>query len=490
MTQLKKRTSAYLPYLIPVIFVLQPLMDILSYWMEYLSMGNTLTLLLRLGVLAFVAALGFLLTERKKLYLAAAGLCVLVFGGHVLACSKMGYLDIVYDLTNYIRIIQMPLFALCFITFMKANKGGYDAIEKGLVLNFWVISFSVILSCATKTYKHTYEYNGFGVLGWFATSNAQSAIMSILTPIVVMICYRRKNTLLLTITAALGFAQLYLLGTRLAFVSILVVVVGVAFTAIINRKISVLRLLILFVLAAACCGLIKQSPMYKNQNVHTSVMSQKQQDANNMALKAEQEGEKPEDKPELSEEELAERRMKGLRKIYQSYISDMTSRFGTDEVIKAYNYTSQISEITATRPKKIMFCEMLMEEHTLLSRVFGMELSRMSWKGNNYDVENDFHGIYFLYGWAGLGLMVLFIAYFVFLIAKALLKNFKRYFTLEAGAFGMAFCFCLVYAYCTAGILRRPNASFYLSVVLAVIYYLTQLREYPQEEEKKGLEKA
>ena len=331
--------------------------------------------------------------------------------------------------------------------------------------------------------------NGFGVLGWFSISNAQSAVMSILTPIVVMLCYRRKNIALLTVTTALGFAQLYLLGTRLAFFTILVVAFGLALTAILTRKVSIPSLLIIFALMAVCCAAVRYSPMYRNQNVYNSVMSDKQHDANVMVQQAEQ-GEDEDgtaETPELSEEEIARRRMRGLRKIYRFYIPDMTSRFGADEVIAAYDYSSQITEITATRPKKIMFCEMLMDEHTWLSRVFGLELTRMSWRGNVYDVENDFHGIYFLYGWAGLAMMLLFIAYFIFLIIRALLKNFKRYFTLEAGAFGMAFCLALVYAYCTAGVLRRPNASFYLSVVLAVIYYLVELREYPEPAEKKGL---
>ena len=42
----------------------------------------------------------------------------------------------------------------------------------------------------------------------------------------------------------------------------------------------------------------------------------------------------------------------------------------------------------------------------------------------------------------------------------------------------MAFCIALIYAYNTAGVLRRPNSSFYLSVLLAVIYYLTTIRNY------------
>ena len=61
----------------------------------------------------------------------------------------------------------------------------------------------------------------------------------------------------------------------------------------------------------------------------------------------------------------------------------------------------------------------------------------------------------------------------------------------EAGAFGIALCLCLVYAYFTAGVLRRPNASIYMSVLLAVVYYLTQMRSekpdaLPDGEEKRA----
>ena len=43
----------------------------------------------------------------------------------------------------------------------------------------------------------------------------------------------------------------------------------------------------------------------------------------------------------------------------------------------------------------------------------------------------------------------------------------------------------------TAGVLRRPNASIYMSVLLAVVYYLTQMRSeqpdaLPDGEEKRA----
>ena len=37
-------------------------------------------------------------------------------------------------------------------------------------------------------------------------------------------------------------------------------------------------------------------------------------------------------------------------------------------------------------------------------------------------------------------------------------------------------------AYFTAGVLRRPNSSFYLSVVLAVIFYLVCIKKYDDDD--------
>ena len=82
----------------------------------------------------------------------------------------------------------------------------------------------------------------------------------------------------------------------------------------------------------------------------------------------------------------------------------------------------------------------------------------------------------------GLILLLCFIGYFFLLIVKALIRDFKTYFTPIAGAIGISLIILLVFSYFTAGVLRRPNASFYLSVVLALVYYLTKIKVYPTKE--------
>ena len=170
-----------------------------------------------------------------------------------------------------------------------------------------------------------------------------------------------------------------------------------------------------------------------------------------------------------------------LLPVYEEHLGGLVDRFGASRVMQAYDYTSDAERLSGWREMKLIYCRFLMEDAGKSAMLFGLDLSDMTWKNENYDVENDLHGIYYLYGIVGLALFVVFLLYFAVLILRALLQDFKKYMTWEAGAFGVSLCLLLLHVYCTAGVLRRPNASFYLSVVLAVIYYLVKIRTYPAQ---------
>ena len=122
-----------------------------------------------------------------------------------------------------------------------------------------------------------------------------------------------------------------------------------------------------------------------------------------------------------------------------------------------------------------------MEDLPVSARIFGVERQRMYVGNDCFDPENDFHGIFYLYGYAGLAMLLAFLLYFVWRIVRCLRLDFKRFFTVEAAAYGMVFCLLLVNSFFTAGVLRRPNASFYLSLVLAMVYTLSDTKK---EEDK------
>ena len=68
---------------------------------------------------------------------------------------------------------------------------------------------------------------------------------------------------------------------------------------------------------------------------------------------------------------------------------------------------------------------------------------------------------------------MMFLVWFMMRILLALIRDFRGTFTLEAAGCGIALCCALAHAYFTAGVLRRPNVTFYLAVLLAVAYGLT-----------------
>ncbi len=472
-----------LPHFVTAICVLQPLMDVLSFWQAELGMSNTLTLALRFGVLAVVAMLGFFLSRQKKIYIISGVICAALWAGHCMACMQKGYLSPVSDLINYVRVVQMPLFAVCFITFMKRNDKCFEGIKRGFVLNFAIISVVLALSVATDTCRPTYDLSHLGRMGWFSTSNAQSAILSMLTPVVVWMAYETKRPWLTWAVTALAYVQLYYIGTRLAFVAMAATTLGLTFTFLVTRHIEWKRVAALFVCLIIAAGCVKYGPMYKNRNYYSAYAATQQG-----YISVEMEELLPDNPEDLPFDELfatmtnAEKRYV-LAPIYAFYSNDLCRRFTVNTVIEAYNYSYHVTDLTHARRHKITYCKLLQQEHPAISRVFGMELQRMIWKDENYDVENDFHGVYFLFGAAGLGLMIAFLAYFVFLILWALKKDARKYFTPTAGAFGISLCIAIGNAYLTAGVLRRPNSSFYLSVLLAVIFYLVCLKKYQSRED-------
>lgn len=463
-----------LPLFVTVICVLQPLMDVLSFWQATLNLSNTPTLLLRFGVLAVVALMGFVLSRQKKVYVIAALLCAALWAGHCYACFQKGYLSPVSDFINYVRILQMPLFAVCFITFLKRSERCFEAIKRGFAINFCLISAVLVLSLLTGTCRPTYDMSGLGFMGWFSTSNAQSAIMSMLTPVVVWMAYESKKTWLLWLTVAAAYAQLFFIGTRLAFAAMIATTFGLTFTYFVTRQIQWKRIIPLFLCLLVCIGCIKLGPMYQNQNIYSDYISQ-QQGYTNRTL--EEKTDESSDEPKIWELSKPEQRYY-LAPIYAFYSNDLCRRFTVNTVIEAYHYSYNVADLTNARDHKITYCKLLQREHPALSKLFGMELGRMTWNGVNYDVENDFHGVYFLCGAVGLGMMGAFLAYFALLILWALKKDARKYFTTAAGAFGISWCIALVNAYFTAGVLRRPNSSFYLSLLLAVIFYLVCIKQY------------
>jgi len=504
---LKEKLTSKINIFVAVLLIIQPLLNVISYWFGEWSMPSSITLLLRLLVLAVTVLYAFTIADNKLPYYIMAGVLALIYILHAVACFIEGYSDIVADISNYIRVIQTPVTVLCLISFLKKSKEkGFQGLQFGLTAALVIIYSVMIIASITGTDPHTYE-DGKGMLGWFNNTNTQSSNLSVLLPLSMawQLTWKNRKSLINRIffwaTVVTGSLAMYYFCTRLAYLGIIAATLGIAVVLLIVNRKEWLKSVILIAFSVLFIVLIPVSPMVDHQDNDSAWQSKVQGWGDGMVEDLENvenlKNDVKTNKNKKSKKELIE----DLTPLYEWKVPDFVTIFGHEGAMEIFGYTTDINVFTDIRAKKIAFAETLMEDSKFTARMFGLEIARFSVVLEEsdiipetttyiYDVENDFHGIYYLYGITGLIAYLSFILYFIYLVIWALVKNAKKYFTIEAGACGIALIMCLLHIYNTAGVLRRPDGSIFFCAILASIYYLVKIRDYEDEETEKKPEKS
>ncbi|MBR4881249.1 MAG: O-antigen ligase family protein, partial [Clostridia bacterium] len=122
-----------------LLMIVQPLMDIISFWFERFGLSGNITLVLRLGVLGLSVLYAFIITDNKWIYFITCSVIVLLYAGHVFAIWQAGIQSIVTDFANYVRVVQMPLSAILLISCMRMNKRGFEGMQWGMTISLWIV---------------------------------------------------------------------------------------------------------------------------------------------------------------------------------------------------------------------------------------------------------------------------------------------------------------------------------------------------------------
>lgn len=210
----------WLPGVLVGLCAAQPLLDVLSFWTQDLAWGSKLTLSLRLLIFLGVMLTGFVLSGHKRAYWITAAVCAVLYAAHVLACLRANEAftaaNLISDATNFIRVAQIPLFTIAFITFLRCCRQGFASFERGITIAFWIIAAVELLSALTGTDPYTYPDKRIGLCGWFYFANSQSAILSMLVPLALCPALRSGQIRRWLPIAVVGFAELFCFATRLA----------------------------------------------------------------------------------------------------------------------------------------------------------------------------------------------------------------------------------------------------------------------------------
>lgn len=232
------RLAARLPQIVLILCLIQPCLDVVSFWLTQAGFANTITLLLRLALLGGMVLLGFLLSQRRRYYYLLAGVLLLYTAAHALACIRKGYQDPVSDLTNLIRIYQLPLTTLAFITYLRREPKCLAAIQRSFFLCLLLIAAVEVVSAVTNTNPYTYPNKSVGLLGWFYFANSQSAILSVLVPVAIVYSAEKSrcSPIVVFLISFLSLGMLYFFATRLAFAALLSTGAGLVLTFLILKR--------------------------------------------------------------------------------------------------------------------------------------------------------------------------------------------------------------------------------------------------------------
>lgn len=181
-----------LPWIVGFIIVVQPLLDVLSYFLGELG-NNSLSTALRFLMLMVVALLGFVVSDKKRVYVIFYGIVAVFWIAHMANCFRIGYQSMVSDTANFMRIMNFPIFALSFITFFKKGEKLRKFVYTAFAINLGEVVLFTALPWLTGHPVYTYDTLYLGVMGWFGVANAQSAIIVLLAPLAILFAWKTKK---------------------------------------------------------------------------------------------------------------------------------------------------------------------------------------------------------------------------------------------------------------------------------------------------------
>lgn len=529
--KIKEGIVAKLPWIVGAVIVIQPLLDVLSYFLGELG-NNSLSTAVRFLLLMVVALLGFVVSDRKRVYILFYGIMGVFWIAHMANCFRIGYQSPVADTANFLRIMSFPMYTLSFITFFKKGKKLRKFVYTGFAINLAEVILFTALPWLMGKPVYTYELLQLGVMGWFSVANAQSAIIVLLVPLSIFFAWKTGKYPVYLVSLVLAFGLMFITGTKFTFYSIFIIAGAFMFLFVLNfQKKSLRYVLPLLGVVVLVVAFRNYAPMQQRESQSQYAMNNYQQlveeslknsgtdQATIDEIKQELEASQGDSGSSMGEEiKLQQLRnsMIGIYtdpEVYGPFFENMYQRFGVYNVMDAYDYTSESSILSDSRVRKSMFAKLMWQEKDFATKLLGFEYSDMLYKDSIYDLENDFPAVFYFCGYIGFALYMLFFVLFVVMIFKAFGQDVsaawkaqkekqrgvplrslaafgggvQKFLTLEMGAVGMTFLLAAIAAQISGNVLRRPNVTAYFAIVAAYLCYLTivERREKKQQKEEK-----
>lgn len=456
----------------------QPFLDVLAFWTR--SESGTAAGYIRLGIMCVLCLYVLFHVRGYVRFVPSAVLVALVFGLHMVNCFRKGYLGFASDTRMILTMAYLPVLAVCFCCLISEDGLKNQAV-KGIMINFWVESLIVLLSYVTGTYMHTYT-EGFGIAGWVISDNrcCHSDVISSVSVFAAYFASVSKKKWINVAVPLVIFVLLITNGTTVCYFSLLAICAGypafLAVSALIGKRkqdasqrlVSVVMLVLLF------CSLILYpvTPRYKMEELKRRNQDKREElfaaemdalgyNVYNVSL------------DEIFSDELLHEKFVDYYKLFIfGSVEPLGRNYSFDRIIRAYNGTVNSNVIGDIRDMKTVYVRFLFEDSDVLTKLFGIEYDQIGPDKTN-DLENDWFAILYYLGWFGFAASIAGVLYIFLRIFRFLKKDFQG--SLTETNFTLLLCFVLQLGmgYFSGAVMRRPNASIYVALAIAMIFYNT-----------------
>ena len=447
----------------------QPLLDALAFWTA--NERATVSGLIRLLLMCALPLWLLLRGRGRRLLLTGLGVMALYSLLHILNGYRMGYISPLYDIQYLVKVLQMPVLALCFMILIR-DEETKDQAFRGLVLAGGITLALLVVSRITGTGNMTYG-KGLGYSGWVIDSNrtANSILLVTLGTFATGWAIGSKRNWIRIAVPALVTAVYICNGTKACYVSIYGIFGAYALFLLLRGRLCSERpdrfmLIVLAALMLAATALYPVSPRHKVSAAIAKAASAGEIEAT-LALRGY-------DVEKLSFEERFNN--PEVKEVFEHYyyiyfndiIPDIFDRYGMDRVLAQFRMTTDAGVLINTRAIKLAYSALLWQQCDTPTRLVGFEVSELGFDGKR-DLENDFPALFYYYGWIGCALYLGFLAYFLIRVWQRVREDLTGCLTLANCSLLLCLFLQLGLAQLSGALLRRPNVSFYLALVLALI---------------------
>ena len=471
------RTAFVRNHWLMALIVMQPLLDIIAFWTK--NPDGTLAGYVRLLIMVCLP-LYLLITlhgsERKSFIFWMLGIG-LVCALHIANTIRTGPVSLGFDISYTAKVAQMPILAVCFMYSIKNDQTRNQAYW-GLFFAAGITAAALGLSVLTGTANCTYG-EGLGVSGWVIDDNrcANSIILVTLAAFSIFCAVKSDKPFVNIAVPVIAAVVLIANGTMTCYMSIFVIFIGFAVFLLLEKKIrgcnlNRLAVIALVAVAIASAAAYPLTPKYKIKQTQSDFAELTQDDFNDELGALGYDLDSMSNEEKLSNPEIHTALEDYYWKCLWIITPNMFERFNIDEIMLKYDLTTDAATLIDTRTIKNAYASLMWDHSDTLTKLFGIDVSDI-WLTGGMDLENDWPAIRYYYGYIGFAAYAAFILYFVYLIIRRLCRDFKGSFTADNFILLVTFALLIGLAQYSGAVLRRPNVSIYLALVLGLIHYQT-----------------